>query len=689
MAQLMMHRNVLKGFHKLPAKVQKKVAEFIDRFQRDPADPALHLHKLEETMADPKVRGAKLPDGYRAVVIAPEKGDTYLMVHIDAHDKAYAWAKNKRFEMHPKTGVFQLFDVQELESAAEAASAAQGQADAYPLSALGEEELFAAGVPEPLIPAVQAVVSDEALGDYLPKDCKDVLMGVAAGMTLDESLREMLGVDTPAPEEVPDDPGDFTRVAERLNFDLVLVEGEEHLKDILQAFMEEWWIFLHPCQKKLVEWDTKGPMKINGAAGTGKTVALMHRAVFLAKKLENPKDKVLVTTFTTNLYITLKEYIRRLDEKASRKIEVVNLHRLARVICDRAGWKGRIGEDKDYDAIWASVRANPDLGELPMDFEDLIDEFWQVIDANGIDSEEGYLTAVRTGRPKMTRSQRKKAWPVFLSFQRGLKKRNLLTFEGAVHQARLSVEAGNFKKFRHVLVDEAQDFCLEALRLVRALSPVEEKLSDPLCVAGDGHQRIYRTKFPMSRAGIDIRGRSRRLKVNYRTSEQIRKYAQAMLQGLYIDDLDGASVSTAGDHSAFKGPEPIVESCQDRNQEAEAIVAWIQLLMKDRGLASHDICVTPYKPEIVTALTEADISTHLLKHRELDPGTEVPGVRLGTIKRIKGLEFRAVALACADPDDPMNRLEQADALSRCERYVASTRAREHLIVTVASGVVGG
>ena len=385
----------------------------------------------------------------------------------------------------------------------------------------------------------------------------------------------------------------------------------------------------------------------------------------------------------------MKEYIRRLDEKASRKIEAVNLHRLARVICDRAGWKGRIGEDKDYDAIWASVRANPELGELPMDFEDLIDEYWQVIDANGIDSEEGYLTAVRTGRPKMTRSQKKKAWPVFLSFQRGLKKRNLLTFEGAVHQARLAVEAGNFKKFRHVLVDEAQDFGLEALRLVRALSPVEENLSDPLCMAGDGHQRIYRAKFPMSRAGIDIRGRSRRLKVNYRTSEQIRKYAQAMLQGLDIDDLDGASVSTAGDHSVFKGPEPIVESCQDRKQEAEAIVAWIQLLMKDHGLASHDICVTPYKPEIVTALTEADISAHLLKPRELDPGTEVPGVRLGTIKRIKGLEFRAVALACADPDDPMNRLEQADALSRCERYVASTRAREHLIVTVASGVVGG
>jgi superfamily I DNA/RNA helicase len=233
-------------------------------------------------------------------------------------------------------------------------------------------------------------------------------------------------------------------------------------------------------------------------------------------------------------------------------------------------------------------------------------------------------------------------------------------------------------------VDEVQDFSLEALKLIRALSPIDEELADPLCTVGDGHQRIYRAKIPMSRAGINIRGRSRRLKVNYRTSEQIRQYAQAMLKGLDIDDLDGGSVSIAGDHSAFKGPDPIVESCKSLREESEAIVAWIQLLMNDHQLASYEICVTPYKPEIVTALTEADIPTFLLKPRELDPGQDVPGVRLGTIKRIKGLEFRAVALACADPEDPMNSLEKADALSRCERYVASTRAREHLIVIIAS-----
>ncbi|WP_197743429.1 UvrD-helicase domain-containing protein [Desulfosarcina ovata] len=686
MAQLMMHRDVLKGYHKLPTKVQKRVASFMDRFQADPSDPSLHVHKLDETMVDSKVRGANLPDGYRAIIIAPEKGDTYLMVHIDVHDKAYAWAKNKRFEMHPKTGVFQVFDVEEMQSAVAQQPETFSPADNYPLSGLSHDNLFKAGVPEPLIPAVKAISSDEsleALSDYLPKDCRDVLMGIAAGMTLDEALDEMLGLDaTPAPELVPDGPGDFTNVAKRANFDLVLVKGEEHLKDILQASLEEWRIFLHPYQKKLVAWETKGPMNINGSAGTGKTVCLIHRAVHLANHLDNPKDKVLLTTFTTNLSITLKAYIRQLDENAADCIEVTNLHALSRTICTRSGWKGRIGDDEDFDSIWASIWVNPELGQLPMTEDEMVNEYWQVIDANGIDNEEDYLTTVRSGRPRISRKQRRQAWPVFRAFQRGLKKRNILTVEGAVHQARLSVEQKNFHKYRHVLVDETQDFSLEALKLIRSLCPIEEGFSDPLCTVGDGHQRIYRTKIPMSRAGIEIRGRSRRLKINYRTSEQIRKYAQAMLQGIEIDDLDGGQVSIAGDHSAFKGPEPIIAPCKGPIEEAKAIVAWVQKLMKDYGLEDYAICITPYKPEIVTALTDANLSILQLKPREVDPGKDEPGVRLGTIKRIKGLEFRAIALACADPDDPMNSLAKAEILDRCERYVAATRAREHLLVTI-------
>ena len=682
----MLHRNLLKNFGKLPTKVQKRVAEWIDIFQENPNDPSIGLHSLKEKMADPKVRGGDLPGGYRAIVVAPEKGDTYLLVHIDAHDKAYDWAKNKRFEVHGATGVFQLFDVEETRAAIREQDAIVEEGSVYPLCELSDDELFNIGVPQPLIPAVRAIVSDsslESLTEYLPPDCRDVLFGVASGMTIDDALEEMLGLaDTGT--DVIEGGGDFTHIDKTPNFDLVLVEGEEHLKDILSASMEEWRIFLHPYQKKLVEWQTKGPMNINGAAGTGKTVALMHRAVFLARKMEELKDQVLLTTFTTNLSIAIKNMIHRLGPDVSDRIEVTNLHALARTICLRSGWRGRIAHDEEFEDLWDEVWMDPNLGELPMSREELKKEYFRVIDPNGIDEEEVYLTTVRSGRPRISRKQRRASWPIFRTFQRGLKKRNLLTFEGAIHQARLALDQGNFQKYRHVLVDEIQDFSLEALRLIKALSPIDEGTRDPLCTAGDGHQRIYRTKIPLSRAGINIRGRSRRLKINYRTSEQIRKFAQGILKGVEIDDLDGGMAVIVGDHSAFKGPEPMIEACKTSKDEAETVVAWAQTLLDDHGLATHDICVTPYKPEIRSALTAAEIPTYQLKPREDDPGSDIPGIRLGTIKRIKGLEFRAVALACSDQNDPMNNLDGAGQLEKCERYVASTRAREHLLVTVSA-----
>ena len=664
MAQLMVHRNIFKNFGKLPVKVQKRMAEFIERFQKDPMDMSLGVHSVKESMIDPKVRGASLPDGYRAIIIAPEKGDTYMLVHVDTHDEAYDWARNKRFEVHEMTGVFQVFDIQEIEAVAQdAAKNLTTSSTDYPLGNLSDDELFTAGVPRPLIPAVRAVSSDaglEALSDYLPPDCRDVLHGLAAGMSLQETLEEMLGI---IEEKRPEGPGDFSNVRNMPNFDLVLVEGEEHLKDILAASLDEWRIFLHPYQRKLVEWNANGPININGAAGTGKSVVLMHRAVHLARNLTDTKARVLVTTFTTNLSITTKGLIKKLGPDVADRIEVTNLHALSRTICSRAGWKGRIASDEELQNIWKEVWFDSTLGELPMSHEELQKEFNTIVDPNGIDNEDDYLTAVRTGRPRLNRDQRRNAWAAFRSFIRGLKKRNLLTFEGAIHEARLAVEQGNFPQYVHVLVDEVQDFSLEALRLVRALSPIDNGTLNPLCTVGDGHQRIYRSKIPLSRAGIDIRGRSRRLKINYRTSEEIRMFAQGILQGVDVDDLDGGTVSIVGDHSVFKGPAPLVEYCANEKDEAEAIVAWVQTLTEGHGLANNNICVAPYKPEIREALTAAGLPTHELKPREEDPSDSIPGIRMGSMKRIKGLEFRAVALACADPSDPLNCIGEADLLS--------------------------
>ncbi|MGF1498257.1 MAG: UvrD-helicase domain-containing protein [Elainellaceae cyanobacterium] len=687
MAQLMMHAQVFKRFYKLPTKVQKKVGTLIEKFQIDPWDPAIGLHGLKETMLDEKVRGADLPDGYRAIIIAPEKGDTFLLVHIDSHDRAYDWAKNKRFEVHGSTGAFQIFDTQETQSAIAQTVPPEDYLpeDAYILQQLSDEELFHAGVPHLLIPAIREIRSDrelEVLSKYLPDECAEVLIGYAAGLSLDEALAQTLGSDIEATDTIEvEGPGDFSKLAKRPNRDLVVVDGEEALKTILEGgTLEEWRIFLHPRQKKLVKWNINGPMSITGAAGTGKTVALMHRAVHLAQHLNYSKDKILVVTFSTNLAITIKGYIHRLDPSVAERIEVTHLNQLARTICQTGGWRGRLASLKDQDEIWKDVWNEPTITDLPMSKPDLQDEFYLVVDANGIDSEEEYLTTVRTGRPRLGRKQRRAAWPVLKAFKSALLKRNLMTFEGAIHQARLVVEQGNFPKFRHVLADEVQDFSLEGLRLLAALSPIEEALPNSLCVAGDGHQRIYRTRVPLSRAGIEVRGRSKRLNVNYRTSEQIRRFAEQILDGIEVDDLDEGRTSTVGDRSVFTGPDPDIIHCTDELEEAKLIANWAKSLIDEGGFSSHEVCITPYKSEVRSALLAEGLKTYELKDRQDDPGAEVPGIRLADMKRIKGLEFKAIAMACSDETDAINHLREATILDRCERYVAATRARERLLV---------
>ncbi|WP_299018075.1 UvrD-helicase domain-containing protein [uncultured Photobacterium sp.] len=671
MAQLMLHRDVLKIFGKLPAKVQKKVYELTRKFEEDSTQASIHLEHLSPMTRDPKIRSARVGDDYRAIVIAPDLGDVFLLVYIDHHDEAYAWCKNKSFEAHIATGTLQIFDIEETSAIAGELRTSPQYQEHYALDKVSDEELFLAGVPDALIPAVRAARSDDAfvqLADYLPKEAAQVLIGIISGMSLNDALNEMLGVE--GDSDKPQSAGDFSHLTTAANIDLVLIEGEEHLREILSEDIEEWRIFLHPYQRKLVEWQTKGPMKINGAAGTGKTVALMHRAAYLAKDLTGTQEKVLVTTFTTNLSVTIKSLLEKLAPEAIANVEVTNLHTLARTICQRIHWNGKIAEQADIETIWNTVLAS----KVPDGFsrEFITSEYSDVIAPMGIDTEEDYLTAVRSKRPRISRKQRKELWRVFIRFNQELRKRNMLTFDGIIHQARLAVEQGKFDCFRHVLVDELQDFGLEALKLIAAVSPIKEEFSDPLCVVGDGHQRVYnKTPVALSRAGINVRGRSRRLKINYRTTEEIRQYAHNLLTGLEVDDLDGGIVNTQADQSIMKGATPVIQPCSSDEEAAAAIVAWAKGLL-NAGLGTHEICFTPHNKAVVTDLEAANIRTHELKAREIDTGQEEPGIRYGTRQRIKGLEFKAVALILTQND--------VESIERFTNYVAATRAREHLLV---------
>jgi mRNA-degrading endonuclease RelE of RelBE toxin-antitoxin system len=679
MADLMLHQDVFDRFPRLPSKVQKKLTELFKKFKIDSTQASINLEQLQPMVRDKKVRSARLGDDYRAIIIAPEQGDTFVLIHVDHHDKAYRWCENKLFEAHQELGSFQIINIEEVERIAEEVKSEVNhiQIPEYRLNELSDDELFQAGTPRALIPSVRAVQNDddfEKMAEYLPPEAKQVLYGFVCGLALDLAIEEMLGT-----SEVtkPTGPGDFSHLVDRANINLVLVEGEEHLQEILSEDIEAWRIFLHPYQRKLVEWNVKGPMKINGAAGTGKTVALMHRAIWLASQMSG-NEKTIITTYTTNLAVTIKSLIEDMSPELSKRIDVTNLHQLARTICQRGGWKGRIAEEKDIDAVW-DVVFDVLNNDIEFSQDDIQAEYDQIIDKMGIDNEDAYLTALRTGRPRMMRKQRKLLWPYFAAFQRELAKRNQTTFEGLVHQARLVVEQGRADKYRYVLVDELQDFGLEALKLLKAISPIDEGLSNPLCVVGDGHQRLYsRVAMPLSRAGIEVRGRSRRLKINYRTTEQIRIWAQGLLNGVQVDDLDGEIVETVGDRSVMSGSEPKVVTVPSIDKAAEAITAWAQGLLADDQYKSHEICITPARETVMAKLQSAGIQTVELKAKQRDFGQDEAGIRFGTKKRIKGLEFKAVAVILNDEDS-------TDNIDRFEDYVAITRAREQLLLIRIKG----
>lgn len=677
MADITLHKNIFKQFQKMPVNVQRKFTEILEKFKKNPEDPALHMHPLKESMLDEKVRGINFPASYRGIIIKPDRGDNYLLVYVDKHDAAYNWAKNKRFDVHQKTGLFQIYDMENVKGKSLEIQK-ENKTENYILDIFSDDELFTAGIPRQLIPSIRAIRSDEELESliqYLPDDCKSILYGLSAGLTIEETIEEVLGRENHVDE--PESAGDFRNLH---NHELLLIDDEMNFKQILQASLEEWRIYLHPYQKKIVQKDSS-LILITGAAGTGKTVCLLHRAMYLIEKdlARGIVPKILLLNYTNNLSITLKHQIMRLNSEKGQYVEVSSLHNLAKIIAANHSWHGKILNSEEKRELWQEIYSEEI--DCPLNREELISEYDDIIEINGFDSEEKYLTAIRSGKKPLKRTQRRKVWQVLKLFIEQLKKKNIMTANSLIHEARLMVEKSHFRDFSHILVDEIQDFHPEAIRLVMALYETSQVKEKTITLAGDGRQRLYHNHFPLSRVGLQVRGRSHRLKINYRTSQEIRRYADCILDGSNLDDLNEKSLNGKGDHSLFKGPEPIIKKCKDTKEEAINIVSFVEEILQ-KNYKTYEICICPYKEEVVNELSKKNISHYELQAKEADPGEEQTGVRLGSMKRIKGLEFKVLVMACADPEEAMNNLSSAATLARCERYVAATRAREILYITL-------
>jgi len=675
----------LDAFARVSRGEQKKVREFTEKFRNDPTSIAINYEKIYD-VKDPKVRTVRIGQKYRAIILHPDEGDVHVLVWVDNHDEAMAWAKDRKFEVNPVTGALQIINVTEVQEAIPSKATKSKQPGL--LDQFDDSVLISFGVPEVLLPAVRAIRKPEdlsTLAKHLPAEAAEALIWLAEGESPEE-VRQ--AVSTSAKKEKVD-AADLAKALEhpdsRRRF--VTIRTDEELNSMMNAPLEKWRIFLHPSQERLVTKNFNGPAKVIGGPGTGKTVVAMHRARHLAKTLcLAPENKILFTTYTANLAQNVEQNLANLCDKEIEQIEVLHLHAWAVRLMKKHGIEFKIATNDDLDRCWEeAVLAAEDLD---FDIGFLRQEWEQVVLPNEIEEQAEYLKVLRTGRGRtLSRPLRLRVWKIFENYKQALAKRGMRDWGGVIQETRRFIQRKHPElPYRAVIVDEAQDFHAEEWKLIRAISPAE---INGLFLVGDAHQRVYGGKVALRNYGINVQGRSSHLKINYRTTEQIRDWAMALLRGVEVDDLDDEKFLAKGYRSLMTGLPTKVIRCASLREEQQLIGKEIKEIIEH--FRPEDICLVARTSKLLRESYLPILKVLGIPHTLLEKKQEGKGVRLATMHRVKGLEFPAMILAGigagtvplrlpASESDPVAKAEHENR-ERSLLFVAATRARDLLIVT--------
>ncbi|WP_256787977.1 UvrD-helicase domain-containing protein [Frankia sp. AvcI1] len=688
------------SYDALDGSIKTRVMDFLMKLQRAPDTPGLDL-KQPKGAIDRRVRTARVNDNFRAVLLELPKSAGFVLAAVKPHDDAYTFASHVRFGINEVTGALELTDTLALSEATATAVAHPVPAGKPPiLGSLRERDLVRLGIDSTVAGDLLRIADEDRLLDVaskLPRAQADAVLDLAAGRSVDEVWADLVGDEAGEPAPATDDVlVALERPLSRLSFSNPASEAD--LRAVLEGSFEKWRVWLHPLQRRIAyRHGYGGPFRVTGGAGTGKTVTALHRAVHLAGAY--PNDKILFTTFTRTLAQSIKENLVKLAGPAIlQTVDVLTIDGLARRVLaatDTDREKIRkvtvLGDtDQKIRDLWeqaaASAAGNAASTAWSVDF--LITEWSTVVLAQGITDRATYLKATRAGRGRrLSRIDRAALWQIFERFALLLDAHERTTFIQIASRAAQVPTSGVV--YRHAVVDEAQDLHPAHWRLLRHVVPSGP---DDIFLVGDAHQRIYAYKVTLSTLGIETRGRSRRLTVNYRTSREILRWCMGVIAGTTVDDLEDAADTLAGARSEFTGPPPRTRGYVRREDELSALASAVQEWIGS-GILPNEIGVVARTRQLVEeaekALRGAGLDVLVLASDSPDDALR-PGVRLVTMHRVKGLEFRAVALVgfeegilpfpVSDIDDA-EELERRLAQERCLAYVAGSRAREHLQVT--------
>lgn len=667
---------------RLTGDEQKAVKTTAFDLQMDPKGPGLQFHRLDKAK-DKNFWSVRVNSDVRLIVHRTD--GSLLLCYVGHHDKAYDWAERRKLEVHPKTGAAQLVEIRETVKEivvpvyvpAEQPAKPRAPTPAKPvaiLAGISDEELLSYGVPAEWLADVKAATEDSllTLADHLPAEAAEALLELATGGKPQK------------PEPVAASPFDHPDAQRRFR----VMTNVEELRRALDFPWEKWTVFLHPEQQQWVERDFNGPAKVGGSAGTGKTIVALHRAAHLARR--NPNARVLLTTFSDTLASALQTKLKWLLGNEPRLAERIDVHSLnalgLRLHKAHVGPATLATRETIQQLLREAAAAEPGL-KFSQHF--LLTEWEQVVDAWQLDGWEAYRDVARLGRKtRLPEAQRKVLWSVFERVRTELGKKKQLT-QAAMFTALAGALAKSKKVvFDFAVVDECQDIGVPHLRFFAALGGDRP---NGLFFAGDLGQRIFQQPFSWKSLGVDIRGRSKTLRVNYRTSHQIRQQADRLL-GPVVTDVDGNAEDRRDTVSVFNGPVPEISVQGDEKAESAAVARWLTACAKD-GVLPHEVGVF-VRSDAQLARAKAAVQAAGLAGKVLDDHVEtVSGqVSICTMHLAKGLGFRAVAvMACDDEVIPLQEriqtvgddadLKEVYDTERHLLYVACTRARDRLLVT--------
>ncbi len=662
---------------RLTADEQKTVKTTAFDLQANPKQPGLQFHKLGRAK-DPRFWSVRGSRDLRLIVHRTD--DALLLCYAGHHDDAYDWAERRKIEVHPKTGAAQIVVVRETVQEISIPKYVEVTLPASPrpklFAGISDAELLGFGVPTEWLNDVREATENTylALSDHLPREAAEALLELATGGKPEPAARAIAGAD---PFQHPDAMRRFR-----------VMHDVEELARAMEFPWEKWTIFLHPAQRTLVERAFNGPARVAGSAGTGKTIVALHRAAFLART--NPQSRILLATFSEPLANALRTKLRRLignEPLLGERIEVYALDSICRRLYQlNVGPVALATKDGIKDALRDAAIAAKN-GKFSPQF--LFSEWQDVVDAWQLDSWESYRDVVRLGRKtRLPEKQRASLWSIFDDVRHTLSERGEITVPQMYSQLAAELKERERSPFDYIVVDEAQDLSVAQLRFLAAIGRTRP---NALFFAGDLGQRIFQQPFSWKALGVDVAGRSFRLKINYRTSHQIRSQADRLLDP-EISDVDGVVEQRSGTISTFNGDPPEVIIADSAEEELEAVAAWITRRSGEGGVP-HEIGVF-VRSDAELGRAKASVERAGLQYNALDENVQpISGrVSIGTMHLAKGLEFRSVAvMACDDEVVPLQQriedvgedadLSEVYATERHLLYVACTRARDHLLVS--------